>query len=160
MKWNELDSAPCSIARALAVVGDRWTILILRNAFLRTRRFDDFHTQLGIPRHVLTNRLRKLETLGMLRKEAYQHHPPRHEYRLTEMGRDWYSVQLALVAWGDRWLDGGKGAPVVFRHQHCGKTFIPVVVCSECGAPVDARAVTPLAGPGLAADPQRMRPEL
>lgn len=149
MKWRELDDTPCSVARTLAVVGDRWTLLILRNAFLRTRRFDDFQAQLGVTRHLLANRLAKLVKLGVMSKVPYQERPPRYEYRLTDMGRDWYSVQLALVAWGDRWLAGNAGAPVEFVHKTCGRTFTPTVVCSECGETVDPREVTPRTGPGL-----------
>jgi DNA-binding HxlR family transcriptional regulator len=155
MKWQTLNRVPCSVARSLAVIGDRWTILILRNAFLRTRRFDDFQEQLGITRHVLANRLAKLVKLGVLKKVAYQTKPRRYEYRLTEMGRDWYSVQLALVAWGDKWLDRGRGAPVEYLHQACGHPFTPVLSCSECGEAIDPREVTPLAGPGL--QPARAR---
>nr|WP_211219609.1 winged helix-turn-helix transcriptional regulator [Nevskia ramosa] len=137
------------MARSLAIVGDRWTILILRNAFLRTRRFDDFQAQLGITRHLLANRLAKLVKLGVMSKVAYQERPPRYEYRLTEMGRDWYSVQLALVAWGDKWLAGAAGPPLEFVHQTCGHKFRPVTVCSECREPLDIREITPIAGPGL-----------
>ncbi|WP_022976055.1 winged helix-turn-helix transcriptional regulator [Nevskia ramosa] len=149
MKWGELDGISCSVARSLAIVGDRWTILILRNAFLRTRRFDDFQAQLGITRHLLANRLAKLVKLGVMSKVAYQERPPRYEYRLTEMGRDWYSVQLALVAWGDKWLAGAAGPPLEFVHQTCGHKFRPVTVCSECREPLDIREITPIAGPGL-----------
>jgi DNA-binding HxlR family transcriptional regulator len=149
MKWQELDRTPCSIARSLAVIGDRWTILILRNAFLRTRRFDDFQAQLGITRHLLANRLAKLVKLGVLKKVQYQDNPPRYEYRLTQMGRDWYSVQMSLVAWGDKWLAGGKGAPLEFVHQRCGKKLNATVVCSECGEPLEAHEVTAHTGPGL-----------
>ncbi len=151
MKWRELDGTPCSVARSLAIVGDRWTILILRNAFLRTRRFDDFQAQLGITRHLLAGRLAKLVKLGVMSKVAYQERPPRYEYRLTEMGRDWYSVQLALVAWGDKWLAGEAGAPLEYMHQKCGHKFRPLVVCSECREPLDVREVTPIIGPGLRA---------
>lgn len=151
MKWRELDGTPCSVARSLAIVGDRWTILILRNAFLRTRRFDDFQAQLGITRHLLASRLAKLVKLGVMTKVPYQERPVRHEYRLTEMGRDWYSVQLALVAWGDKWLAGTAGAPVAYVHRRCGHTFTPTVMCSECREPIDPREVTPMAGPGLRA---------
>ncbi|WP_293390031.1 helix-turn-helix domain-containing protein [Nevskia sp.] len=149
MKWRELDGTPCSVARSLAIVGDRWTILILRNAFLRTRRFDDFQAQLGITRHLLASRLAKLVKLGVMSKLTYQERPPRYEYRLTEMGRDWYSVQLALVAWGDRWLAGEAGAPLEFVHQKCGHKFQPLTVCSECREPLDVREITPIIGPGL-----------
>ena len=145
MKWQNLNETPCSIARSLAIVGDRWTILILRNAFLRTRRFDDFQAQLSITRHLLANRLAKLVKLGVMSKVQYQDKPARYEYLLTEMGRDWFSVQLALVAWGDKWLAGDKGPPVEYMHRSCGKKFTPVVACSECGEPINPREVTPLA---------------
>lgn len=141
MKWSHLQRTRCPIARSLAVMGDRWTILILRNAFLRTRRFDDFQAQLGLTRPVLASRLAKLVKSGVLEKVPYQERPTRYEYRLTEMGRDWYSVQLALVAWGDKWLLGGKNPPVQYQHQGCGKHFTPVVACSECGEKIDARQV-------------------
>lgn len=149
MKWQDLGELPCSIARSLSVIGDRWTILILRNAFLRVRRFDDFQQQLGITRHILADRLAKLVEAGVFTKVLYQQRPPRYEYRLTEQGRDLYPILLALVAWGDRYLDGGKGPPLQYRHQHCGKTFRPTMTCSECGEAIDAREVTPMAGPGL-----------
>lgn len=149
MKWREVGDSPCPIARSLAIVGDRWTILILRNAFLRARRFEQFQAQLGITRHLLANRLAKLVKLGVLAKVPYQERPARHEYRLTEMGRDWYSVQLALVAWGDKWLGNPEGPSVQYVHLACGHAFRPTVVCSECREPVDPREVTPRAGPGL-----------
>jgi DNA-binding HxlR family transcriptional regulator len=153
MKWRELEGSRCPIARSLAVVGDRWTILILRNAFLRTRRFDDFQAQLGITRHLLANRLAKLVRLGVLAKVPYQERPVRHEYRLTDMGRDWYSVQLALVAWGDKWMGGPAGPSVEYLHQPCGHRFRPTLVCSECREPIDPRDVTPVAGPGAKVRP-------
>ncbi|PTU30874.1 winged helix-turn-helix transcriptional regulator [Stenotrophobium rhamnosiphilum] len=145
MKWQNLGETPCSIARSLAIVGDRWTILILRNAFLRTRRFDDFQQQLSITRHLLASRLAKLVKLGVLAKVPYQEKPPRYEYLLTEMGRDWYSVQLALVAWGDKWLAGTEGPPVEYVHRNCGKKFTPTVSCSECGETINPREITPIA---------------
>ena len=148
MKWREMGESPCPIARSLAIVGDRWTILILRNAFLRTRRFDDFQAQLGITRHLLASRLAKLVKLGVLAKVPYQERPLRHEYRLTDMGRDWYSVQLSLVAWGNKWMGGDTAPRVEYLHQTCGHRFRPTVVCSECREPIDARAVTPIAAPG------------
>jgi len=149
MKWQDLGDTPCSIARTLSVVGDRWTLLILRNAFLRLRRFEEFQQQLGITRHLLADRLLKLVEHGVLEKVAYQQNPPRHEYRLTAKGRDLYPVLMALVAWGDRWMDDGQGAPLLYRHSACGHRFAPVMACSECGAALEARAVQPLAGPGL-----------
>lgn len=150
MKWQDVGEMPCSVARSLSILGDRWTLLVLRNAFLGMRRFDDFQSNLGVTRHVLADRLSRLVAAGVLGKVPYQDNPPRYEYRLTDMGRDLYPVLLALTAWGDKWLDEGKGAPLEFVHQSCGHTFTPVTVCSECCEPVFPREVTPVAGPGLA----------
>lgn len=151
MKWGELAGTPCSIARSLSVVGDRWTILILRNAFMRTRRFDDFQAQIGITRHLLASRLSKLVKMGVMEKQPYQERPVRYEYRLTDQGRELYPVLQSLIAWGDKWLDAGKGAPLEFVHMECGKRYTPVMVCSECREPIDPREVMPRTGPGLKA---------
>src|SRR5690606_29419646 len=97
MRWEELDQQPCSLARALSVIGDRWTLLVLRESFLGIRRFDEFEERLGVTRHVLANRLKKLTEAGVLNKVAYQQRPLRQEYRLTAKGRDLYPAVLALV---------------------------------------------------------------
>lgn len=142
MRWNELASEPCSLARSLAVVGDRWTLLILRDAFLRVRRFDDFQARSGIARRVLAERLAKLVEDGILAKHAYQQRPTRYEYRLTPKGLDLYPVVLALVHWGDAHYAGAEGAPLLHRHKACGYIFRSRLCCSECGEDVDARDVT------------------
>ncbi|MDR3417555.1 MAG: helix-turn-helix domain-containing protein [Nevskia sp.] len=154
MRWDEIDQQPCSIARTLSVVGDRWTLLILRECFMGVRRFEVFEERLGMSRHRLSDRLQRLVEDGVLRKEPYQDKPLRHEYRLTDKGKDLYPVLLSLVRWGDRWMDQGKGPPVIYRHRGCGKLTTPVLTCSECGEPLGARDVMPLAGPGLRADKQ------
>ncbi|MCG8537981.1 MAG: helix-turn-helix transcriptional regulator [Pseudomonadales bacterium] len=151
MKWQEVGEQPCSIARSLSILGDRWTLLILRNAFLGMRRFDDFQSSLGVTRHVLASRLKRLVETGVFKKVPYQDRQTRYEYKLTQMGRDLYPVMLSLVVWGDKWLDGGKGAPVEYLHHDCGNKFTPTMGCSECGEPVHTHNVTPMAGPGLAA---------
>jgi DNA-binding HxlR family transcriptional regulator len=151
MKWQELEQENCSLARAMAVVGDRWTLLVLREAFLRVRRFDDFQDRLGIARRVLTERLRHLVDHGVLEKVAYSQTPLRHEYRLTEKGLGLYPVIIGLVHWGDAHYAGKKGPPLLHRHKACGHDFRSVVTCSECGEPVDARSVTSHPGPGARA---------
>ncbi len=148
MKWQKIGDMPCSIARSLAILGDRWTLLIVRNAFLAVRRFDDFQAQLGMTRHVLSERLTRLVDAGVLKKVAYQDNPPRYEYRLTEKGRDLYPVLLAFTAWGDKWLDEGQGAPLIYQHKTCGHVFTPTLTCSACHQPVTAHEVVPMAGPG------------
>ncbi|WP_291841679.1 helix-turn-helix domain-containing protein [Maricaulis sp.] len=150
MRWNELSDERCSLARTLAVVGDRWTLLVLREAFLRVRRFDDFRARLGIARRVLAERLAHLVEEGVLEKQVYQTRPLRHEYRLTQKGLDLYPALLSLVHWGDHHYAGRAGPPVVHTHKTCGHDFHSVLSCSECGEPVGARDVLARPGPGSA----------
>jgi DNA-binding HxlR family transcriptional regulator len=145
MKWRDLSKQECSLARALAVVGDRWTLLILRDAFLRVRRFDDFQSRLGIARRVLVERLSSLVDEGVLEKIPYHQRPTRYEYRLTQKGLDLYPVILSLVHWGDAHFAGGKSPPVAHRHKNCGHHFRSVLTCSSCGDTVDAHNVEPIA---------------
>jgi DNA-binding HxlR family transcriptional regulator len=148
MLWRELKKAPCSLARALAVLGDRWTLLVLRDAFLRVRRFEDFHASLGIARRVLAARLAALVKEGVLEKVAYQQRPVRYEYRLTAKGLALYPALLSLVHWGDAYYAGKAGPPLLHRHKACGRDFRAVLACSECGEALSARDVEPHPGPG------------
>lgn len=148
MKWQDLDRENCSLARAMAVVGDRWTLLVLREAFLRVRRFDEFQAHLGIARRVLTERLKHLVDHGVLEKVAYSQTPLRYEYRLTEKGLGLYPVIISLVHWGDAYYAGKKGPPLLHRHKTCGHDFHSVLICSECGEVVNPRDVAPHPGPG------------
>ncbi|SER92978.1 winged helix-turn-helix transcriptional regulator [Halopseudomonas bauzanensis] len=148
MRWEELDQQPCSLSRTLAVVGDRWTLLVLRDCFLGVRRFDEFEKRLGVTRHVLADRLKKLVEYGVLAKVPYQQRPLREEYRLTERGLELHSVMLALVSWGDRHMADERGAPIRHIHKGCGQVMRPVTVCSECGEPVAARDVQIEVGDG------------
>ncbi len=109
MRLTSLADWNCSIARTLDVVGEWWTLLILRDAFRGTRRFDDFQASLGLARSVLTARLSKLTEHGVLERRAYSEHPPRYEYRLTEKGRALFPVIAALIAWGDQWAPTPAG---------------------------------------------------
>jgi DNA-binding HxlR family transcriptional regulator len=126
----------CSIARTLEVVGERWSLLILRDAFYGIRRFDDFRRDLGIARNVLTDRLNKLVDQGVLERHPYEEHPPRFEYRLTAKGRDLLSVLLAMMRWGDRWATNGD-PPVKLTHTACGHITQPTMTCSHCGGELD-----------------------
>lgn len=141
MKWSELAQQDCSMSRAIAVIGDRWTLMILRDLFLGVRRFEDFERRLGISRSIIAERLKLLVDEGVLRREAYQDHPVRHEYRLTEKGLSLHPVILAIVHWGDAHYAGEDGPPLIHRHKGCGCDFRPVLTCSECGEPVGARDV-------------------
>ena len=148
MRWDQLAEQPCSVARTAAVIGDRWTLMILRDCFLGVRNFEDFQARLGISRTITSERLRCLVDEGVLKKVAYQDRPPRFEYRLTEKGHDLYPVMMAVVNFGDRHYAGEAGPPLLHRHKACGCDFQPVMTCSACHAPLDARAVETRAGPG------------
>jgi DNA-binding HxlR family transcriptional regulator len=148
MRWNELCEENCSLARAVSVIGDRWTLLILRDCFLRVRRFEDFQERLGITRPLLASRLKKLVDAFVLVRVPYQQRPLRYEYRLTQKGLDLYPVVMAIVHWGDVHMADKKGRPLLHAHNLCGKDFDPVMVCSECGEPVSAREVRVRPGPG------------
>ncbi len=151
MRWAELDQEACSVARTVSVIGDRWTLLILRDCFLRVRRFEAFERRLGITRHVLADRLKKLVAAGVLTRVAYQQRPRRYEYRLTEKGLDLNAVLLALVHWGDVHKGDERGRPTLYQHHACGQLFDPVMSCSACGGAVTARNIRVLAGPGAPA---------
>ena len=145
MKWNELGNVHCPVARSLSILGDRWTLLIIRNAFLRTRRFDDFQKQLGITRHLLTDRLNRLVEKDIMKKVLYQEAPKRYEYRLTESGIALYPVLLVLSNWGNNWLnDNSSHPPLEFIHTPCGHKTTPQLRCSECNEEIHARDMQPL----------------
>lgn len=130
-------------------MGDWWTPLVMRESFYGVRRFEQFQESLGIGRNILTERLRRLVSNGLLERRKYQDRPARHEYRLTDKGRDFYPVLATIMAWGDRHLDRGRGAPVRLRHH--GHLSRPTVVCSECGEPLDVHDMSVEAGPGFPA---------
>ncbi len=122
----------CSIARTLDAIGDKWSLLILRDAFYGVRRFDGFRRDLGVARNILTDRLNKLVDRGVLEKVQYEERPPRYEYRLTEKGKDLLPVFLVMMRWGDTWEFEGEG-PASLTHTTCGHTTKAVAVCSGCG---------------------------
>ncbi|MBX3483240.1 helix-turn-helix domain-containing protein [Phenylobacterium sp.] len=141
MRWTDLAEQDCSVARTVAVIGDRWTLMILRDLFLGVRRFEDFERRLGISRSIIAERLKTLVDEGVLRREAYQDRPVRHEYRLTEKGLALHPVIMAIVRWGDVHYAGEAGPPLIHRHKACGCDFHPVQTCSECGEAVGVRDV-------------------
>ena len=148
MRRTDTSEWPCNIARSANVLADLWNVLLIREACLGTRRFDDFQRNLGIGRNILTGRLNLLVDEGILDRVEYQARPVRHEYRLTDKGRDAYTVLAAMAAWGERWLTGPEGTPVLTRHTSCGHDMHAAVVCSECGEPIDVRDVKARPGPG------------
>lgn len=149
MKRTDTSGWPCTIARSVNVLGDHWNLLIIRQACLGTRRFDDFQSALGIGRNILSQRLGLLVEEGLLTRVEYQEHPTRYEYRLTDKGREVFPILAAMAAWGERWLTGPEGTPLVLHHTTCGHDMHAVVVCSECGGSLDVRAVRARPGPGF-----------
>ena len=133
MRWSEIDQQDCSVAQALSVVGDRWTMLILKEAFMRVRRFEDFQERTGAPRPILAERLKTLVDDDVLEKRLYSERPDRYEYRLTEKGLDLWPVLVSLLRWGDKWMTGRDGPPVEIRHRACGHATHPELACPECG---------------------------
>jgi DNA-binding HxlR family transcriptional regulator len=142
----------CSVAQCLEVVGEWWTMLIVRDAFLGVTRFDDFHERLGVSRNVLNQRLGHLVEAGVLERVAYCEHPPRYDYRLTEKGKDLWPVLTAMRQWGDRW-EAPDGPPLELVHKGCGHVAEAVSVCSVCGATVASRDMRAVAGPGAGDGP-------
>ena len=146
------DGQDCSIARTLEVVGERWTLLILRDTFLGIHRFDDLQRDLGIARNVLRDRLGRLVEEGLVERRPYSDRPPRSEYHLTEQGRDLWPVLHALLRYGDRWY-APDGPPRRILHRDCGGEADDRRICSRCGAQLgvnDVVAVPPAAGPRAA----------
>ena len=142
------DTQVCSIARTLERIGDRWTMLVIRDAFLGVRRFDDFQRDLGIARNVLTDRLGRLVDEGILERHAYQERPERFEYRLTEKGVDLWPVLVSLMKWGDRHSPSPDGPPTLIVHRTCGGEVDARFRCERCGEDVDARGAEAMPGPG------------
>jgi DNA-binding HxlR family transcriptional regulator len=138
----------CSIARTFDVIGERWTALLLRDVMLGVTRFDDMQRDLGIARNVLAARLDALVEDGVLERRPYQENPVRHDYVLTEKGRELGTALLTLMAWGDRWTSGKDGPPVRLVHHSCGEHVAPAVTCSRCGEPLQLEALTAEAGAG------------
>lgn len=142
MRRTDTSAWPCNIARGAHVLGDHWNVLLIRQACLGIRRFEELQRTLGIGRNMLTLRLNGLVDEGILDRVEYQSNPTRFEYRLTEKGRDAYSVLAAMAAWAERWqLAPGEQSPVVLRHTTCGHDMHAVVVCSACAEPLDVREV-------------------
>ncbi len=148
MKWNSLEEEQCSVARTVAVIGDRWTLLVLRDCFLRVRRFEDFQARLDVTRHVLADRLKKLVRHGVLRRVLYQARPKRYEYILTQKGLDLHPIMMAIVHWGDVHMVDERGRPLLHEHKRCRKMFDPVMCCSECGETLSPKEIHVHLGPG------------
>jgi DNA-binding HxlR family transcriptional regulator len=139
----------CSVARALEAIGDRWTMLVIRDVFLGVRRFEDFQRDLGIARNVLADRLSRLVDEGILERRRYQEKPERFEYRLTEKGAALWPVLVSLMKWGDRYA-APDGQPTLILHRDCGGEVDERFRCTACGADVEARTAEARPGPAAA----------
>lgn len=147
LQWS-IDT--CTIGRAMAILGEKWTVVVLREIFSGIRRFDDMRVRTGIPRQVLANRLAGMVDQGLLRKVPYQEPGARvrHEYRLTPRGFDVYPVLIALAEWGDRYLAEPDGPPLAFVHRDCGEQVTADIRCAG-GHPIsEYRDIAPRPGPG------------
>jgi DNA-binding HxlR family transcriptional regulator len=137
----------CSVAQCLEVVGEWWSLLIVRDAFLGVARFDDFQRRLGISRNILQERLNTLVSAGVLVRVPYSEHPPRHNYRLTDKGRDLWPILTTMRQWGDRYA-APHGPPLQVVHKACGAVSDAVLICGTCGEPLGSRDVEALPSPG------------
>jgi len=151
MERKSFTAMDCSVAQSLEVVGEWWSMLIVRDAFLGVTRFEHFQRRLGISRNILRDRLNALVEHEVLVRAPYSQRPPRYDYRLTDKGRDLWPVLTALRQWGDRWA-APEGPPVVMVHADCGEVANAVMVCEHCGESLTYRNVLVRAGRG--------RPEL
>jgi len=149
MQRTDFSLMTCSIARSLAVAGEPWSPLVLRDVWVGINRFDDIQRDLGLSRKVLAERLKHLVAEGMLEREPYCEHPPRYEYVLTRKGLEFVDVLIAMAAWGDRWTAGEAGPPVLRRHRACGQITQVELRCSGCGEPLHAADVDVEPGPGI-----------
>jgi DNA-binding HxlR family transcriptional regulator len=149
MRRANLADRPCSLARTLQIVGEWWTLLVLRDLCFGWNRFEEIHEHLGIARNILKARLDTLVDQGMAERRRYQDRPERFDYLPTQKAADFVPVLLALVAWGDRWT-AHDGPPVLFTHSACGQDTVATVVCSACSAPLTHADVDVRPGPGAA----------
>jgi DNA-binding HxlR family transcriptional regulator len=151
MQRTQFGDMTCSIARTLDLIGEPWSPLILRDVMVGISRFDQIQADLGISRKVLTERLRWLVDQGVLDRREYTDRPPRYEYVLTSKGTELCDLLMVMVRFGDRWLAGQAGPPVLYRHHTCGEIGTVELHCSRCDAPMHADTIDVLPGPGMAA---------
>lgn len=148
MLRRDYPALDCSVAKALEVIGERWSLLIVRDVMHGHRRFGEIQESLGIARNVLSARLQRLVDEDILERRAYQESPPRHEYFLTEKGLDLWPALIALLHWGDRYTERPEGPPRVIVHKECGGEVNERGICEECGQVLNARDARQVPGPG------------
>ena len=141
MRWSDINDLPCPVAQAMSVIGDSWTVLILRDAMRGAAKFDEFQKSTGASRAIVTERLAHLVDHGVFTRVQYEAHPPRYEYMLTPKGQALRPVMMVLADWGETYMPE-KSISLGRRHTSCGHRFRPVIHCSECGESVEPGAVT------------------
>jgi DNA-binding HxlR family transcriptional regulator len=151
MQRTDFSAMTCSIARSLAVAGEPWSPLILRDAWVGINRFDDLQRDLAVSRKVLAERLNHLVDEGMLERRRYAERPERYEYVLTRKSFEFVDVLMVMAQWGDRWTAGDAGPPVLRRHRACGGITQIELRCADCGELVASSDVDIEPGPGMAA---------
>jgi DNA-binding HxlR family transcriptional regulator len=157
VRVGEIGGMACPTARTVGLIGDTWALLVLRELFLRSRRFDEFRAYTQMAPYLLSNRLAKLVREGIVDRVRYQDRPARYEYRLTEKGLDLYPIIVSMTRWGDRWATG-EGEPLAHLvHKRCRRAMTPTLTCSECGEPMEARDVRVEMGPSMASERRAMR---
>lgn len=160
MREHDIEHLTCSVARTIGVVGERWTLLLLREFFLGSHRFEILQAHTGISSRTLTDRLQRLQQFGIITAVAYQENPLRYEYHLTDKGLDLYPIIVSLTRWGDRWMRAkGEPPPARLVHKGCGHAFKPVLTCASCGQKASARDVRVEIGPELRAERTMMEDE-
>jgi DNA-binding HxlR family transcriptional regulator len=158
MRKTEIENLTCSVARTIGVVGERWTLLLLREFFLGSHRFEVLQAHTGMSSRALSDRLQQLQQLGIITAKAYQKRPPRYEYRLTDKGLELYPVIVSMTRWGDRWMRAkGESPPARLVHKDCGHAFKPMLTCASCGQVVGARDVRVEIGPEMTAERTMMQ---
>ncbi|MEM7358173.1 MAG: helix-turn-helix domain-containing protein [Pseudomonadota bacterium] len=149
MRWQDTNTQTCSITRSLSIFGDRWTLLVIRQIFMRIRRFSEIQASLGISKHRLSDRLTRLVEEDVLYKDAYDQAGNRFEYKLTEKGLDLYPIIVALAGWGDKWLADDDGVPIEYIHKDCGENANAKVCCNHCKEEITANNTYVVPGPGI-----------
>jgi DNA-binding HxlR family transcriptional regulator len=158
MRKTEIEQLTCSVARTIGAVGERWTLLLLREFFLGSRRFEILQAHTGISSRALSDRLQRLQKLGIIIPITYQQRPARHEYRLSDKGLELYPIIVSMTYWGDRWMKAkGEPHPARLVHKDCGHVFKPVLTCGTCGEATGARDVRVKIGPKMKAERINMR---
>ena len=155
MEVRDFPRDSCSVAATLEFIGERWTMHVLREAFIGVRRFEEFRRNIGVAKNILSDRLNKLVGAGILERRLYSEHPPRYEYRLTEKGLDLYGILIELMRWGNKWAPSEDGPGVILQHKTCGKVIEAALVCPECGEALHPRNMRALPGPGMVARAER-----